>query len=68
MNESCESKVANLLAALDEVEVPSEQIRLLKKCVAELAKKLEDLESMILEHEDSCKNFEYDEPEIVEKR
>ncbi len=60
-NEPCESKVANLLAALDEVEVPSEKIRLLCLCVAEQEKEIEDLKKQLAEHEDMCKNFAYDE-------
>lgn len=60
-NEPCESKVANLLAALDEVEVPSEKIRLLELCVAEQEKEVQELKKQLAEHEDFCKNFEYEE-------
>jgi hypothetical protein len=60
-NEPCESKVANLLQAACESEVPSEKIRLLVLCVAEQEKEVQELRKQLAEHEDFCKNFEYDE-------
>jgi hypothetical protein len=47
-NEPCESKVANLLQAACESEVPSEKIRLLTLCVAEQEKEVQELKKQYL--------------------
>jgi len=46
-NESCESKVANLLQAACESEVPSEKILLLTKIASLLEREVEALKSKV---------------------
>jgi hypothetical protein len=45
MKEDCESKVANLLAQMDQAECPNTKIKLLSKAVAELQKQIEELKT-----------------------
>ncbi|MCJ7424748.1 hypothetical protein MUP01_10850 [Candidatus Bathyarchaeota archaeon] len=41
--ESCESKVANLLAKMDEAECPDTKFELLSEAIEELQKQIEEL-------------------------
>jgi hypothetical protein len=43
MKEDCESKVANLLATMQEVKCPETKIDLLSKAVVELQKQIDEL-------------------------